>query len=370
MPVWRSLLARWPNARLEASGEAVGLPPGQMGNSEVGHLNIGAGRPVLQDLPRIDAAIDDGSFFARPALIEACRRARETRDRLNVVGLVGPGGVHAHDRQIVALAELARREGVGSFRLHALLDGRDTPPRSALEFVPALEARAGRRPPGCPDRVRGRAVLRDGPRPALGPDGAGLRRDRPRGGGARAQRDRRDRRGVRPGHRRRVRAADDHRSRRRPDRRPAHRPRARRPRELPSRSGPPARPRARGPGVRRLRPGCSGRPARAGRPARGHDDRVRGGPARPGRVPAGGRALPRGRDRGGGLAPAPRRRDGEVRARHVLPQRRPGGAVPERGPDPGPEPEGRDLRTPARDERAGGDGRARGAGSSQATTTS
>ena len=140
MPIWRGLLERWPHARLEASGEAVGLPPGQMGNSEVGHLNIGAGRPVLQDLPRIDAAIADGSFFGRPALIEACRRARETRGRLNVVGLVGPGGVHAHDRHIVALAELARREGVGSFRLHALLDGRDTPPRSALEFVPALES--------------------------------------------------------------------------------------------------------------------------------------------------------------------------------------------------------------------------------------
>ena len=140
MPVWRGLLARWPHASLEASGEAVGLPEGQMGNSEVGHLNIGAGRPVLQDLPRIDAAIADGSFFERQALLEACRRAREGRGRLSVVGLVGPGGVHAHDRHIVALAELANRERVPAFRLHALLDGRDTPPRSALEFVPALEA--------------------------------------------------------------------------------------------------------------------------------------------------------------------------------------------------------------------------------------
>ena len=140
MPVWRGLLEDWPDAHLEASGEAVGLPPGQMGNSEVGHLNIGAGRPVLQDLPRINTAIADGSFFERPALVEACRRARAARGRLNVVGLVGPGGVHAHDRHIVALADLARREGVGDFRLHALLDGRDTPPRSALEFVPALES--------------------------------------------------------------------------------------------------------------------------------------------------------------------------------------------------------------------------------------
>ena len=139
MPVWRGLLARWPNARLEASADAVGLPAGQMGNSEVGHLNIGAGRPVLQDLPRIDAAIADGSFFERPALVEACRAAAG-RGRLNVVGLIGPGGVHAHDRHIIALAELARRPGVRELRLHALLDGRDTPPRSALGFVADLEA--------------------------------------------------------------------------------------------------------------------------------------------------------------------------------------------------------------------------------------
>nr|MBA3851263.1 2,3-bisphosphoglycerate-independent phosphoglycerate mutase [Chloroflexota bacterium] len=95
MPVWRSLLERWPHTRLGASAEAVGLPPGQMGNSEVGHLNLGAGRPVLQDLPRIDAAIADGSFFARPALLEACRRARDGSGVLSLVSLVGPGGVHA-----------------------------------------------------------------------------------------------------------------------------------------------------------------------------------------------------------------------------------------------------------------------------------
>jgi 2,3-bisphosphoglycerate-independent phosphoglycerate mutase len=140
MPAWRALLERWPHARLEASGEAVGLPAGQMGNSEVGHLNIGAGRPVLQDLPRIDAAIDDGSFYERPAFLDVARRARETSGRLSVVGLIGPGGVHAHDRHLVALAELARREDIPAFRLHALLDGRDTPPRSALEYVAALEA--------------------------------------------------------------------------------------------------------------------------------------------------------------------------------------------------------------------------------------
>ncbi|MCI0584742.1 MAG: 2,3-bisphosphoglycerate-independent phosphoglycerate mutase [Chloroflexi bacterium] len=141
MPAWRSLLERWPHCVLEASGEAVGLPAGQMGNSEVGHLNLGAGRPVLQDLPRIDAAIADGSFFERPVLVEACKRARATTGRLSIVGLIGPGGVHAHDRHLVALVELAARLGVPHVRVHALLDGRDTPPRSAIEFVPDLERR-------------------------------------------------------------------------------------------------------------------------------------------------------------------------------------------------------------------------------------
>jgi len=141
MPRWRGLLGRWPHASLEASDGAVGLPEGQMGNSEVGHLNLGAGRPVLQDLPRIDAAIGDGSFFARPALVDACDVAIRTGGRLHAISLVGPGGVHANDRHLVALAELAARRGVPSVRVHALLDGRDTPPRSAIGFVPDLEAR-------------------------------------------------------------------------------------------------------------------------------------------------------------------------------------------------------------------------------------
>ena len=141
MPVWASLLEHWPHSVLGASEAAVGLPAGQMGNSEVGHLNIGAGRPVLQDLPRIDAAIADGSFFERPALIAACERARATTGRLSIVGLIGPGGVHANDRHLVALVELAAARGVPSVRVHALLDGRDTPPRSALGFVTDLEGR-------------------------------------------------------------------------------------------------------------------------------------------------------------------------------------------------------------------------------------
>jgi 2,3-bisphosphoglycerate-independent phosphoglycerate mutase len=141
MPVWRHLLARWPHSQLGASEEAVGLPAGQMGNSEVGHLNLGAGRPVLQDLPRIDADIADGTFFGRPALVHACDRALGRGGRLHVASLIGPGGVHANDRHLVALAELAARHAVPEVRVHALLDGRDTPPRSALGYLRDLEAR-------------------------------------------------------------------------------------------------------------------------------------------------------------------------------------------------------------------------------------
>jgi 2,3-bisphosphoglycerate-independent phosphoglycerate mutase len=147
MPTWRALVARWPHSALRASEDAVGLPAGQMGNSEVGHLNLGAGRPVLQDLPRIDAAIEDGSFFERPALVAACDRALATGDPLHVVALVGPGGVHAHDRHLLALVDLAARRGVPQVRLHALLDGRDTPPSSAAGFVAELEAALAERHP-------------------------------------------------------------------------------------------------------------------------------------------------------------------------------------------------------------------------------
>jgi 2,3-bisphosphoglycerate-independent phosphoglycerate mutase len=141
MPVWRGLLGAWPHAALRAAEDAVGLPAGQMGNSEVGHLNLGAGRPVLQDLPRIDAAIADGSFYERPALHDACARARRPDGRLHIISLIGPGGVHANDRHLVAIVELAERQSVPAVRIHALLDGRDTPPRSAIGYVVDLEER-------------------------------------------------------------------------------------------------------------------------------------------------------------------------------------------------------------------------------------
>ena len=142
MPTWDRLTAEWPSCRLEASGEAVGLPAGQMGNSEVGHLNLGAGFPVLQDLSRISRAIADGSFFTNPVLVGAARHAVEHGTRLHLLALVGPGGVHAVDEHVLAMVELAAREGLPRERvlLHAITDGRDTPPRSGAELLPALEA--------------------------------------------------------------------------------------------------------------------------------------------------------------------------------------------------------------------------------------
>jgi 2,3-bisphosphoglycerate-independent phosphoglycerate mutase len=140
LPVWHGLLEQWPHAQLDASGAAVGLPAGQMGNSEVGHLNLGAGQPVIQDLPRIDAAVADGSFFKNQALLDAIGRAAAGR-RLHLIGLLGPGGVHSVDRHAVAIARLAWQHGARDIVVHGLLDGRDTPPRSAVEFVPDFETR-------------------------------------------------------------------------------------------------------------------------------------------------------------------------------------------------------------------------------------
>jgi 2,3-bisphosphoglycerate-independent phosphoglycerate mutase len=144
---WHRLVGEFPHAELAASGEAVGLPAGQMGNSEVGHLNLGAGFPVLQDLPRINAAIADGSYFENDALRGAAREARASGGRLHLMGLVGPGGIHAVDEHLVAMVEVAHREGLPADRIqfHAFTDGRDTPPRSADAFLPALMARFGGR---------------------------------------------------------------------------------------------------------------------------------------------------------------------------------------------------------------------------------
>jgi 2,3-bisphosphoglycerate-independent phosphoglycerate mutase len=148
MPRWRALLETWPHCRLEASADAVGLPDGQMGNSEVGHLNLGAGRPVLQDLPRIDGEIADGTFQRNPVLLAAVRAASAPGVRLHLVGLVGPGGVHSTDSHAVAIAAMAHAAGARDVVVHGLLDGRDTPPRSADGFIPDLESRLHAAHPG------------------------------------------------------------------------------------------------------------------------------------------------------------------------------------------------------------------------------
>ena len=147
MPAWHALTSEWPICRLEASGEAVGLPAGQMGNSEVGHLNLGAGFPVLQDLLRINRAIADGSFASNPVLHGAAEHARVRGTTLHLLGLIGPGAIHAVDEHILAMVDLAHRAGLppGRVLLHAFTDGRDTAPRSAAALMPALLERLGGR---------------------------------------------------------------------------------------------------------------------------------------------------------------------------------------------------------------------------------
>jgi 2,3-bisphosphoglycerate-independent phosphoglycerate mutase len=138
-PVWHEMVRRWPHAQLEASDHYVGLPDGQMGNSEVGHTNLGAGRVVMQDLPRIDKAIADGTLAGMRALREVVAKLQESGGTAHVMGLLSPGGVHSHQHQIAALAAIVAEAGV-PVAVHALLDGRDTPPKSALGYLKQFEA--------------------------------------------------------------------------------------------------------------------------------------------------------------------------------------------------------------------------------------
>ena len=141
VPNWDRLWASAPRTLLDASGLAVGLPAGQMGNSEVGHMNLGAGRVVMQDLVRIGKAIADGSFYRNAAFVAACRSVKASDGTLHLMGLIGDGGVHAHDSHLTALVDLAHREGVTRVAIHAFLDGRDSPPQSGLAFMESLVTR-------------------------------------------------------------------------------------------------------------------------------------------------------------------------------------------------------------------------------------
>ena len=140
-PILDKLWQDCPSMLISSSGLDVGLPDGQMGNSEVGHVNIGAGRIVYQNLTKIDKAIGDGEFYQNPALVNAVDAAVANDKAVHILGLASPGGVHSHDDQILAMIELAARQGATKIYLHAFLDGRDTPPRSALATLEKFDAK-------------------------------------------------------------------------------------------------------------------------------------------------------------------------------------------------------------------------------------
>ncbi len=160
-PNFDRLERRYPHTTLVASGEAVGLPPGQMGNSEVGHLNLGAGRVVYQDLTRINLAIENGSFFENEVLTTAFDRVRSGGGSLHLLGLLSDGGVHSDIGHIEALLEMASRQGVEQVFLHAFMDGRDTPPTSGVEYMRHITGVMSARKLGAVATVSGRYYAMD-----------------------------------------------------------------------------------------------------------------------------------------------------------------------------------------------------------------
>ena len=159
-PFFDSLIQKYPNAQLSASGESVGLPEGQFGNSEVGHLNIGAGRIVWQELTRINKSIKEGEFFENPALKEAFSKAGE-RGRIHFMGLFSDGGVHSHNNHLFALLEMAKRENVENAFVHAFTDGRDTSPHGGAKYLKEFEQKADEIGKGTMASVVGRYFAMD-----------------------------------------------------------------------------------------------------------------------------------------------------------------------------------------------------------------
>jgi 2,3-bisphosphoglycerate-independent phosphoglycerate mutase len=137
----RELKSRYPHTLIEASALDVGLPEGQMGNSEVGHMNLGAGRVVFQDYPRIDKSIKDGDFFTNPAFVGAVENCKKHDSALHLLGLCSDGGIHSRLNHLYALLELAKRNGLGKVYIHCFMDGRDTPPTSGLGYIKEVEAK-------------------------------------------------------------------------------------------------------------------------------------------------------------------------------------------------------------------------------------
>lgn len=160
-PFYDSLLKKYPHAKVVTSGDEVGLPKGQMGNSEVGHLNIGAGRVVYQELTRINKAIETGDFFINPVLNEGIRYALEKKKALHLVGLISDGGVHSHLEHLYALLEMAKNKELQEVYIHAILDGRDVHPLSAKEYLSALEKKLAKLGLGKIATVAGRYYTMD-----------------------------------------------------------------------------------------------------------------------------------------------------------------------------------------------------------------
>jgi 2,3-bisphosphoglycerate-independent phosphoglycerate mutase len=156
-----ALANEFPSTLVETSGNAVGLPDGQMGNSEVGHVNLGAGRVVYQDLVRINRAVADGELFRNEVLLSAFRKAKAAGGAVHFMGLLSDGGVHSHQEHLFALLNLARREGVERSYVHAFMDGRDTPPKSGLEYMRQARARVARMGYGALSTVMGRFFAMD-----------------------------------------------------------------------------------------------------------------------------------------------------------------------------------------------------------------
>ena len=133
-PNWHSLIANYPHSLIETSGLAVGLPEGQMGNSEVGHMNLGAGRVVMQDLPRIDMSIKENTLKDNKVLLELIEKLKKSGGTCHLMGLMSDGGVHSHENHIIALAKILSDNGI-KVDVHAFMDGRDTPPTSGKGYI-------------------------------------------------------------------------------------------------------------------------------------------------------------------------------------------------------------------------------------------
>ena len=138
-PNYDRLLAEFPNTLIHTSGRYVGLPTGQMGNSEVGHLNIGAGRVVYMDITKIDVMIENGELFSNPALVEAMKKARTGDRRMHLFGLLSDGGVHSHQNHLYALLRMAKQNGVQRVFVHCFMDGRDTLPTNGAGYIEQLQ---------------------------------------------------------------------------------------------------------------------------------------------------------------------------------------------------------------------------------------